>query len=195
MHTKPPDLARALAFAIACHGGQVRKGTEVPYVSHLLQVAGLVLEHGGDTEQAVAALLHDAVEDCEEVDLETVRAEFGDRVAGIVARCTDTFEGDTPEHKSPWKERKKRYLERLASAPDDSVLVSACDKLHNLGALVADVRASGIGYLDRFSAGAEEQLWYFGEILNAVGPRLPEKLRARFEELVAEFERLVSGGG
>lgn len=186
-----PVLVRGLALALACHGGQVRKGTEIPYVSHLLQVAGLVLEHGGDMEQAVAALLHDAVEDCEEAELETIRAEFGDRVADIVAHCTDTFEGDTPERKSPWKERKRRYVERLASAPDDSVLVSACDKVHNLGALVADVRAGGVDYLDRFSAGAGEQLWYFKEIFARVAPRIPAKLRARFEDLLAEFEKLT----
>jgi GTP pyrophosphokinase len=186
-----PDLSRALAFALACHEGQVRKGTSVPYVSHLLQVAGMVLEYGGDMEQATAGMLHDAVEDCDEVTIEIVRTEFGDRVAAIVRDCTDTFEGDTAEHKSPWRERKVQYIEHLASAPADAVLVSACDKVHNLGSIVADVRDIGLSYLDRFSAKPAEQLWYFRTVLATIGERIPTKLRARFEELLAELESLL----
>jgi GTP pyrophosphokinase len=169
----------------------VRKGTSVPYVSHLLQVAGMVLEYGGDMEQATAGMLHDAVEDCDEVTIEIVRTEFGDRVAAIVRDCTDTFEGDTAEHKSPWRERKVQYIEHLASAPADAVLVSACDKVHNLGSIVADVRDIGLSYLDRFSAKPAEQLWYFRTVLATIGERIPTKLRARFEELLAELESLL----
>ena len=191
MPTKSPDLSRALAFALACHDGQVRKGTDVPYVSHLLQVAGMVLEHGGDTEQAIAGLLHDAVEDCDDVTIDIVREEFGDRVAAIVAHCTDTFEGDTAERKSPWKDRKVSYIEQLADAPADAVLVSACDKVHNLGSIVADVRDMGLTYLDRFSAKPEEQLWYFRSVLATIGDRIPPKLRSRFEDLLAELESLL----
>jgi GTP pyrophosphokinase len=153
----------------------------------------MVLEHGGDMEQAIAGLLHDAVEDVDEVTVDIVREEFGERVAAIVAHCTDTLEGDTAERKSPWKQRKVRYVEHLAGAPDDAVLVSACDKVHNLGAIVADVRESGIGYLDRFSATPPEQLWYFRAILAAIGDRLPAKLRTRFEDLLAELEHLLEG--
>jgi (p)ppGpp synthase/HD superfamily hydrolase len=189
--TKAPDLACALAFALASHDGQVRKGTSVPYVSHLLQVAGMVLEHGGDTEQAIAGLLHDAVEDCDEVTFDIVREQFGARVASIVAHCTDTFEGDSAEHKSPWKERKVGFIRGLAGAPDDAVLVSACDKVHNLGSIVADVRETGIGYLDRFSAKPAQQLWYFRTVLGTIGDRIPPKLRDRFEELLAELESLL----
>jgi GTP pyrophosphokinase len=191
MSTNPPDLSRALAFALGCHDGQVRKGTNVPYVSHLLQVAGMVLEHGGDMEQATAGLLHDAVEDCDEVTVEIVREEFGERVAAIVAHCTDTFEGDTAEHKSPWKDRKLEYIRGLSGAPADAILVSACDKVHNLASIVSDVRETGIRYLDRFSARPAEQLWYFRTVLGTIGDRIPPKLRARFEELLAELEDLL----
>jgi GTP pyrophosphokinase len=190
-----PDLSRALAFALACHDGQVRKGTSVPYVSHLLQVAGMVLEYGGDMEQATAGMLHDAVEDCDEVTIELVRAEFGDRVAAIVRDCTDTFEGDTAERKSPWKDRKVKYIEHLAAAPTDAVLVSACDKVHNLGTIVADVRDMGVSYLDRFSAKPEEQLWYFRTVLATIASRIPPKLRSRFEELLSELECLLQAKG
>src|SRR5687767_1740947 len=105
-------LPAALAFALAAHGDQTRKGSNVPYVSHLLQVSGLVLEHGGDSEQATAALLHDVVEDTA-ATIEDVAAAFGPAVAAIVADCTDTLADETPDHKRPWLARKQAYVAHL----------------------------------------------------------------------------------
>ena len=136
-------LARAFELACRWHGTQTRKGSDVPYVSHLFQVAGMVLEHGGSADQAAAALLHDAVEDTE-ASLDEIAAQVGERVAAIVDHCTDTLPGDTPSAKSPWTQRKARYVERLRAAPDDAVLVAACDKVHNLASLVADARRDGL---------------------------------------------------
>src|SRR5688572_31050084 len=109
-------LVDALAFALAAHGAQKRKGKQVPYASHLLAVAGLVFEAGGDATQAAAALLHDTIEDGADVDESRLRAEFGSEVAAIVAACTDLLPGDTRERKSPWGDRTRSYLARLAAA-------------------------------------------------------------------------------
>ena len=101
-------------------------------MSHLFQVAGLVLENGGDWEQSAAAMVHDAIEDVSGVTFETIQRQFGERVARIVRDCSDTLPGDTPREKSPWMERKTRYLEHLGEAATESLLVAACDKRHNL---------------------------------------------------------------
>lgn len=180
-------LTAALAFAAECHAEQHRKGTDIPYLSHLLQVAGLVLEHGGDVDQAIAGLLHDAVEDCPGVTPEKIAAVFGRRVAAIVESCTDATHAE--------KEREARYVAHLTTAPDDTVLVSACDKRQNLGALVGDVRTYGIGYLRRFSGTPAEQVWYYESILKAVGRRLPPRLRAEIEIALEDFARLVGDDG
>ncbi len=121
------------------HARQKRKGTETPYVSHLLGVASLVLEHGGDEEQAIAALLHDAVEDQGAHQEPVIRERFGDRVADIVLGCTDA---DTLP-KPPWRERKERYIEHLEHASSDVLLVSCADKVHNARAIVTDLKTHG----------------------------------------------------
>jgi (p)ppGpp synthase/HD superfamily hydrolase len=190
-----PDAARlgqALAFAAEHHGRQARKGTTVPYVSHLLHVAGLVLEYGGSVDQAIAALLHDLVEDSAAVSDAMIRDRFGARVAAIVTACTDTFEGDTPERKSPWKERKRAYLEHLAEADDAAVLVSACDKRHNLGALVGDLRRHGPSYMERFNSSPAEQLWFYEQFVDRVGERIPAQLAEELRALVAQLRQLIA---
>jgi GTP pyrophosphokinase len=184
-------LGSALAFALEHHGDQTRKGKTVPYVAHLLQVAGLVFEHGGGIDEAVAGLLHDTVEDCEEVDEATVRARFGPAVADIVASCTDTLAGDTPEKKSPWKQRKLAYIEHLREASGPAGLVAACDKLHNLSDILADLRLAGPQTLERFSAEPRQLLWYFEEVREAIGPGLPDSLRAQLDHAIAEFRQHV----
>ena len=147
-------LHRATAFVLHHHADQTRKGSTIPYVSHLLQVSGAVLEYGGSTDQAIAGLCHDTIEDCD-VTHSQLEEEFGSVVAQIVADCTDTLPGDTPGAKSDWKIRKSRYLAHLADADAASVLVAACDKLHNLSCIVSDVRTVGQDYLNRFSAEPE----------------------------------------
>jgi (p)ppGpp synthase/HD superfamily hydrolase len=183
-------LHRATAFVLHHHADQTRKGSSIPYVSHLLQVSGAVLEYGGSTDQAIAALCHDAIEDCD-VTREQLQAEFGPAVAQIVADCTDTLPGDSPTKKSDWKTRKTRYLAHLAEADGDSVLVAACDKLHNLSCIVSDVRAVGTGYLDRFSAAPDQQLWYFSSFLANTRDRLPKRLILAFESQLETFRTQI----
>jgi len=147
-----------LIFATCLHATQLRKGTTIPYVAHLLGVTNLVITHGGDEDEAIAALLHDSVEDQGgRPTLEKVRASFGDKVAAIVEGCTDTDEIPKP----PFKPRKERYLNHLKSASPSVKLVAAADKLDNLRAILADYRTHGPALWSRFSAGYEDQVWYF----------------------------------
>ncbi|MCH2169218.1 HD domain-containing protein [Myxococcota bacterium] len=180
-------LREALALALDAHGEQTRKGTAIPYSSHLLQVAGMVLEYGGSSDQAIAALLHDTLEDCEGISLESISDRFGETVARIVADCSDLLPGDTPATKSPWKDRKRHYLSTLSKADETSLLVAACDKRHNLGCLVRDLAHQGPSYLNRFSAGAEDQIWYFETILEILDGRIPPLLLLELEALVNEL--------
>ena len=187
----PEDQARlhkATAFVLHHHASQKRKGSSVPYVSHLLQVSGSVLEYGGNVDQAIAALCHDTLEDCDEIEEMTLVAEFGHQVAAIVVDCTDTLTGDTPQKKSDWLTRKQAYLDHLSQAPAESVLVAACDKLHNLSSIVADVRAEGIEYLERFNATPAQQVWYFSEFLERTKDRLPTRLALVFKEQLLCFK-------
>ena len=169
-------LVDAMTFALEAHGHQKRKGKEVPYASHLMQVAGLVLEYGGDLDQAVAGFLHDVLEDCEGVTLAQLRERFGATVADIVERCSDLLEEDTPDKKSDWEARKRRYVDDLRSSDLASRLVIACDKLHNLMNLLADLRAHGAETLARFSAPPPRILWYYEEVRRALGEDLPRGL-------------------
>lgn len=184
-------LAGALGVALRAHGDQTRKGKQVPYVSHLLQVAGLVLEHGGDFDQAIAGLLHDTLEDCEDVDAETLRREFGPEVTRIVEHCSDLLEGDTPAEKSPWLARKRRYLGELRRADERTRLVAACDKLHNLRTLVADLHAEGAETLSRFSASPEQTRWYYEQVREALGGDLDGRLLGEFDALLRDLGEWV----
>jgi (p)ppGpp synthase/HD superfamily hydrolase len=175
MDDRRTALARALELALAAHGEQTRKGTAIPYVSHLLQVSGLVLEWGGDLEQATAALLHDVVEDTATSIVE-VEAAFGSGVAAIVADCTDTGPGETLGNKRPWLVRKREYLARLRAVASRSALVIACDKLHNGGGLLADLERDGVATLARFNAPAPKQLWYMRGVAAALAGRVPDGL-------------------
>jgi (p)ppGpp synthase/HD superfamily hydrolase len=148
----------ALIYATRLHAGQNRKGNRVPYVAHLLGVTALVLEDGGDEDQAIAALLHDAVEDQGGLKtLEEIRSRFGDRVAEIVAGCTDAFV--TP--KPPWEDRKKAYLEHLPEKPGDIRRVSLADKLYNARAILASLHQEQDRTWQRFRGGKQGTLWYF----------------------------------
>jgi (p)ppGpp synthase/HD superfamily hydrolase len=177
-----PRFVEALAYATEVHEGQSRKGTSVPYVSHVLAVCSLVLEDGGGEDEAIGALLHDAVEDGGgQPRLEDIRRRFGDRVAEIVWACSDTDE--TP--KPPWKERKTRYVAHLREASPAARRVSCADKLHNARSILRDYRALGERLWERFSASADENLWYYRELVEAF--RQPDR-----SPLVAELERVVS---
>ena len=154
-------LADGIDYALSVHATQTRKGSDTPYISHLLAVAAIVLEFGGDEEQAIAAMLHDAIED-QGAHLEPEIGErFGPRVVHIVRGCTDA---DTVP-KPPWRARKEAYIAHLASADPDVLLVSAADKLHNARAIAADLRTHGAAVFDRFRGGRDGTLWYYDALL------------------------------
>jgi len=191
---KPPDrarLAEAFRFALDAHAEQTRKGSEVPYASHLLQVAGLVLEHGGDATLAAAGVLHDAVEDCAAIDLATLHAHFGEEVARIVELCTDLLPGDRPGAKGDWLSRKQGYLLRLRDADARTRLVAACDKLHNLRCVVADLRADGVETLARFRATPAQTRWYFEAAREALCDDLPGRLVDELDRLLDALQAFV----
>ncbi|MBW2288820.1 MAG: HD domain-containing protein [Deltaproteobacteria bacterium] len=189
-------LVEATELAHRWHASQFRKGSQIPYISHLLQVQGLVLEHGGDAEQAVAALLHDSLEDAETPAEARDRAEeietrFGAGALAIVRDCSDTGKDEAGATKGPWRERKQRYHAQLAAASERSLLVAACDKLHNLNALVWDIETQGVETLDRFNAGPVEQLWYFDGLAAHFEGRVPARLQNELTALLERFRGLV----
>jgi (p)ppGpp synthase/HD superfamily hydrolase len=158
----------ALVYAARLHREQPRKGKDIPYVGHLLGVASLVLESGGDEEMAIAALLHDAVEDQGgQPRLEEIRKLFGAKVARIVHGCTDSDEID-PDCKAPWCERKEKYIAHVEHKADPEVrLVSAADKVHNARAVLSDHYEIGDGVFDRFSGKKQGTLWYYRALVDA----------------------------
>ena len=183
--TLSPRFAQAMTYASIAHSDQVRKETEIPYLAHLLAVAGLVLEHGGDEDEAIAALLHDAVEDAGgQARLANLRQRFGDRVAEIVLDCTDT--DVTP--KPPWQARKEAYIAHLANASPSARLVSCCDKLHNARCIVADLRTQGDLVWSKFNGGRDGTLWYYSTILAEY--QCLEVSRPLVEELVRTVEAM-----
>src|SRR5579864_6014324 len=161
---------QALLFASKMHARQTRTGTGVPYIAHLLGVASLVLEAGGGEDLAIAALLHDVVEDCGGVPvLKEVRRRFGERVAHMVDGCTDSYTSPKP----PWRERKQLYLKKLRNADNDTGLVSAADKLYNARSILSDYREFGESIWERFNAGREGTLWYYRALVNEFCRRAP----------------------
>jgi (p)ppGpp synthase/HD superfamily hydrolase len=186
----------SLAYASAHHREQLRKGSRVPYLSHLMSVSALVLEHGGSEDQAIAALLHDAVEDAPTGEgkrvLEQIRKRFGETVASIVEACSDSL-NETDAGKAPWPDRKRAYIDGLSDPqkkPDKALLVTAADKIHNARCIAADLRTYGPTFWSTFNAPAEDLLWYYTSVDAAIADRLPvtpiaEALHRAVDELVA----------
>jgi (p)ppGpp synthase/HD superfamily hydrolase len=183
-------VGRAFAFALERHAGQTRKGRDAPYVSHPVRVAGLVLEHGGDAVQVAVGLLHDVIEDCGVPDGELER-RFGAEVAQAVRALSDVLEGDTPDMKAPWRERKTRFVARLTGIDARVRLVAACDKLDNLSAIVADLETEGVTTLERFSGKPRQIRWYYEEVGKALGADLPPRLRAELADRLEMLRRFV----
>jgi HD domain len=180
----------ALVYATRAHAVQVRKGTGIPYVAHLLAVASLVLEDGGDEDEAVAALLHDAVEDQGGAKrLREIGDRYGERVAEIVLECSDTDVAPKP----PWRDRKIAYIEHVATASDGAVRVSLADKLHNARAVLYDYRRLGEALWERFNPEAD-QLWYFRALVSAFRTRTDGPMLEELDRVVTELEQ-VSGMG
>ena len=181
----------ALSFAARLHSGQLRKGTAIPYVSHLLAVASVALEHGADEDEAIAALLHDAIEDQGGAPTrEEIRRRFGDRVTEIVDGCTDAETVPKP----PWRERKERYIAHVAEASPSVRLVSASDKLHNARSILSDLRACGDEVWSRFKGGREGTLWYYRSLVEAFRAHGTTPLVEELARTVAEIERVAANG-
>src|SRR5262245_5012512 len=187
---------RALLYATHLHEGQVRKGTNTPYVAHLLAVTATVLEYGGDEDLAIAALLHDSAEDQGgKVRLDDVRNRFGERVARIVEACSDSL-ADTGkgERKAHWRERKEAYLAHLLKADENILSVSLADKLHNARTILRDLRKPDIGekVWARFSVPKEQTLWYYRSLADTFCERLPGQLSNELREIVEVLEADVA---
>ena len=164
----------AVDYARTAHAGHVRKGTAIPYLYHLLAVASLVLEYGGDEDQAIAGLLHDAVEDQGgEPRLKEIRKRFGKRVAKFVRACTDSMTED-PLAKEEWFLRKQRHLAELRDLEADYLLVPAADKVHNASSIVWDLEEHGPDVWTRFSRGPAEISWYYLSSLDLLREKRPD---------------------
>jgi (p)ppGpp synthase/HD superfamily hydrolase len=183
-----PRFEEALLYAARVHAVQRRKGTAIPYVTHLLAVAAIVGENGGTEDEVIAALLHDAVEDQGgEARLADIRARFGVEVAAIVWGCTDAETIPKP----PWRARKEAYIAHLAGATPSVLLVSSADKLHNARAILADLRAQGAATWGRFNGGKEGSLWYYRALAAAYARREGGPVAEELARVVGEIERLA----
>lgn len=185
-------FAEAVRWASHLHADQARKGTRIAYVSHLLAVSSLVLEDGGTEEEAIAGVLHDAIEDCHIAEAE-IRARFGGPVARIVVACSDDLGG--PRDERDWRARKEAYLAHLEKTdlPAGTLRVSAADKLHNARSILSDLREHGPSVWDRFHADADAQRWYYGEVARVLEAHhdsvLTRELRRTVDDLTAEIDK------
>ena len=181
-------LHQAFLYASNLHAHQTKKGSGVPYIAHLIGVASLLLEAGGDEDLAIAALLHDSVEDCGGLPvLREVRRRFGKRVAHIVDGCTDSYTDPKP----PWRERKERYLKKLHYEDDETRLVSAADKLYNARSILSDYRYLGESIWERFTGKREGTLWYYRALVEEFRQHAHNRLTQELERVVLELEKLA----
>jgi (p)ppGpp synthase/HD superfamily hydrolase len=185
-----------LALATRVHSRDVRKGTKIPYLVHLLGVCALILADGGDEDEAIAGLLHDTLEDHPDpVSRTQLQDLFGARVLRLVESCTDTPPDYRGGQKPAWRDRKLRYLEHLRHARPDELRVSLADKVDNARAILADYRALGGDLWARFSVGEEDQLWYYEALVDAFrGASPPGRLLGQLEAHVAELKSLTASG-
>lgn len=192
-------FTRAVDYARIAHATQLRKGSGIPYLYHLLGVSSLVLEFGGNEDQAIAGLLHDVIEDCGHHHESIVRKEFGDVVADIVLACTDGTAGEKAAHTDPeakkrdWLARKQKYIAHLLQAPDHVLLVSGSDKLHNARAILQDLEDPNVGrkVFERFTGARDGTLWYYrslAEIFEQRGAAPARSLKA----VVSRLQDLAS---
>jgi len=181
-------FAQAFAYAARLHARQRRKGTNKPYIGHLMSVASIVIAYGGDEQMAIAALLHDAVEDQGGLQrLREIRKKFGKRVARIVDGCTDAYS----EPKPPWLERKRSYIARVAAEPADTRLVSAADKLSNSRDILEDVRIDGEQAFERFQGKKGGTLWYYRTLVGVFREAGTNPLVEELDRVVTELEKVA----
>ena len=177
---------QAFTYASDLHATQTRKGKDVPYISHLMGVTAIVLEQGGTENQAIAALLHDAVED-QDVTLEEIQKRFGDEVADIVEGCTNA----EAEPESEWREGKEKYIAHLSGAGPSVWLVAAADKLYNARNILEDYRNAGESLWERFNGGKDGTLWYYRTLAKTFREIYPSPLTDELGRVVSELEKLV----
>jgi hypothetical protein len=183
-----PRFLRAFQFAAEKHAGQTRKASTIPYIAHLMGVTSLVLEAGGDEDLAIAALLHDVVEDCGGAPmLKEVRRRFGKRVAHVVEGCTDSDSDPKP----PWRQRKETYLRHLKTADAGTRLVSVADKLNNIRSILTDYHEIGESIWARFNGGRDGTLWYYRALRDEFGRGKGNRLTREYERAVRELEALT----
>lgn len=181
-------LAKAFEFANSAHQKQKRKGTKIPYISHPMAVASMTLEAGADEEVAIAAILHDVIEDSEgKINSEILEKHFGKNVAQMVSSLSDATTFPKPE----WKKRKLKYLSQIEAAADGVKLIAACDKWHNLKSLLRDLDDMGDEVWEKFSAGPEDQLWYYQEVFKRVEESIPLWLAEDLFEAINFLEELI----
>ncbi|MGC2644811.1 MAG: HD domain-containing protein [Candidatus Sulfotelmatobacter sp.] len=184
-----PRFLKAFLFAAEKHAGQVRKASTTPYIAHLMGVASLTLEFGGDEDMAIAALLHDVVEDCGGAPmLREVKKRFGSRVAKIVDGCTDS----DVEPKPAWRERKENYIRHLKDADAEIRLVSAADKLNNVRSILSDYREVGESIWARFTGGRDGTLWYYRALVREFRRGERNRLIRELELAVVELDMLAN---
>ena len=181
-------LPTALAIALDAHKTQIRKGTSIPYISHPMAVASIALEFGATEDQAIAALLHDAIEDGGASYAHSIEALFGTYVLTLVQGCTDGIPDQSGE-KALWIDRKTAYLQHLQEASDEVLLVSCSDKLHNARAIVSDLITEGPSVFNRFSATTEQTLWYYRQLATIFTNRKTPPAKA-LESAVSQMEAL-----
>ena len=194
MNQKTPPIAKltsrfesALVYATQLHRHQIRKGSGVPYISHLLSVSALVLEDGGDEDEAIAALLHDAIEDQGgDKTRQEIKAKFGDRVVNIVNGCTDAETIPKP----PWKERKQQYIEKMRHADPEVRRISMADKLHNLRSILADYYRGDKNIWDKFKGGREGSLWYYRSLIEVNRQQGTSYLVEECDRLLKQLEQI-----
>jgi (p)ppGpp synthase/HD superfamily hydrolase len=181
-----PRFEQALQYATIIHAGQMRKGSDVPYIAHLLAVTSIALEHGANEDEAIAALLHDAAEDAGgRKRVNDIRVRFGDTVADLVISCTDTM----MERKPEWRSRKEAYVGSIQHKSTSELLITASDKLHNSQSILRDYRELGDDVWERFSSKKEGTLWYYRALANAF---MTAPNNTRCKALVEEINRVVT---
>ena len=178
----------ALVYATRLHANQLRKGSKIPYITHLLSVAALVLEDGGSEDEAIAALLHDGIEDQGGAKIrEEIRQQFGEKVAGIVDGCTESEVIPKP----PWKERKQEHIERMRHASSEVRRVSQADKLHNARSILTDWYREGETVWNKFKEGKEGTLWYYRSLLAVYEQAGSSCLTHELERVIAQLEQVA----
>ncbi len=186
-----PQFEKALIYATRIHGGKLRKKTRIPYIAHILGVTAIAFEYGANETEAIAALLHDAVEDCGGAKrLRDIERKFGKKVARIVEGCTDTDR--TP--KPPWLERKQAYVEHVRHVSMPTKLVSASDKLHNIRAILMDYRQEEEKLWSRFNGGKQGALWYYRALVNSFNGKRIQSLVQELDRTLTELESLSNNG-